>query len=284
MFGYVVVNRDELKIKEYRTYRSYYCGLCHALRERHGIRGQMTLNFDMVFLALLLCGLYEPHSTRMRQRCIAHPLEKHEIRSNEVLDYVADMNILLAYHNLRDDWQDDRNVVKKVSSDLLRGRYRQTAAQYPEQVTGIVEYLRKLHRVERADSGNLDEAAGLTGEMMGTLFAYRHDEWEDSLRTIGFYLGKFIYLMDAYDDLEKDAKKGRYNALSQLAEQLLEREFEQRCQEYLTQQMGLCAQNFELLPVLKATPEGEILYNTIYSGVWSKYALVKTHREGKNHD
>ena len=111
MFGYVLVNKPELKIRDFEKYRSYYCGLCHALRERHGIRGQMTLNFDMVFLALLLCGLYEPHSTRMRQRCIAHPLEKHEIRSNEVLDYVADMNILLAYHNLRDDWQDDRNVV-----------------------------------------------------------------------------------------------------------------------------------------------------------------------------
>ena len=116
------------------------------------------------------------------------------------------------------------------------------------------------------------------------MLACREDEWKAVLQAMGRGLGGFIYLMDAYDDLEKDAKKGRYNALSQLAAQLPKQEFEQRCQEYLTQQMGLCAQNFELLPVLKATPEGEILYNTIYSGVWSRYALVKTHREGQTHD
>lgn len=276
MFGYVVVNRDELKIKEYRTYRSYYCGLCHALRERHGIRGQMTLNFDMVFLALLLCGLYEPHSTRMRQRCIAHPLEKHEIRSNEVLDYVADMNILLAYHNLRDDWQDDRNVVKKVSSDLLRGRYRQTAAQYPEQVTGIVEYLRKLHRVERADSGNLDEAAGLTGEMMGTLFAYRHDEWEDSLWTIGFYLGKFIYLLDAYDDLAEDKKKGQYNVWKSYEHR---DGFDDYVEKVLEMMMAECSREFEKLPILQ---DVNLLRNILYAGVFTRYTVCRKKREEHN--
>ena len=51
--------------------------------------------------------------------------------------------------------------------------------------------------------------------------------------------------------------------------------------------MALCAQNFELLPILKGTPEGQLLHNTIYAGVWSKYALVKatrTPRKGKTNE
>ena len=101
---------------------------------------------------------------------------------------------------------------------------------------------------------------------------------------MGQGLGGFIYLMDAYDDLEKDEKEGRFNALRQLADELPPAAYEQRCHELLTQQMGRCAQPFEMLPILKDTPEGKLLYNTIYSGVWSKYALVRKHREGRRHD
>ena len=84
--------------------------------------------------------------------------------------------------------------------------------------------------------------------------------------------------------LTKDSKKGRFNALRQLADELPPAAYEQRCHELLTQQMGRCAQPFEMLPILKNTPEGKLLYNTIYSGVWSKYALVRKHREGRRHD
>jgi len=73
-------------------------------------------------------------------------------------------------------------------------------------------------------------------------------------------------------------------ALQQLADELPPAAYEQRCHELLTQQMGRCAQHFEMLPILKDTPEGKLLYNTIYSGVWSKYALVRKHREAQRHD
>lgn len=102
------------------------------------------------------------------------------------------------------------------------------------------------------------------------------------LEEMGRGLGGFIYLMDAYDDLDKDRRKGRFNALQALADRLSPADYEKQCHELLTQQIGLCAQQFDLLPILKDTPEGKLLYNTIYSGVWSKYALVKKHREGRH--
>ncbi|MCD8242159.1 MAG: DUF5685 family protein, partial [Lachnospiraceae bacterium] len=60
MFGYIMVHQPELKVREYETYRASYCGLCRSLKKRHGRIGQMTLSFDMTFIALLLTGLYEP--------------------------------------------------------------------------------------------------------------------------------------------------------------------------------------------------------------------------------
>lgn len=96
-------------------------------------------------------------------------------------------------------------------------------------------------------------------------------------------------MMDAYDDLKKDARHGSFNALAATKQAFGSDSagFEARCHELLTQQMALCAQNFELLPILKDTPEGQLLHNTIYAGVWSKYALVKatrTPRKGKQNE
>ena len=96
MYGYVIVNKPELKFKEYDRYRSYYCGLCDILREQYGIRGQVSLSYDMTFLVILLTGLYEPQTAYLEERCIVHPVAKHPVRKNEVTSYVADMNVLMA--------------------------------------------------------------------------------------------------------------------------------------------------------------------------------------------
>ena len=142
----------------------------------------------------------------------------------------------------------------------------------------------RLNTLESAGSHDLDALCNAFGALLGEVFACRDDIWAPALRGMGNGLGAFIYLMDAYDDLEKDSRRGQFNALQQLADELPPAAYEQRCHELLTQQMGRCAQQFEMLPILKDTPEGKLLYNTIYSGVWSKYALVRKHREAKRHD
>ena len=95
MFGYIVVHKPELKVREYETYRASYCGLCRSLKKRHGRLGQLTLSFDMTFLALLLTGLYEPHTITGCGRCLAHPMQRHHYRENPYFDYAADMNVML---------------------------------------------------------------------------------------------------------------------------------------------------------------------------------------------
>ena len=108
MFGYVIVNKGEMKFKEFDIYHAYYCGLCRLLKEKYGLTGQLSLSYDMTFVILLLSGLYEPDTVTESCKCIAHPLEKHMVKKNECTEYAADMNILLTYYKCLDDWQDDR--------------------------------------------------------------------------------------------------------------------------------------------------------------------------------
>ena len=84
MFGYIAIHKPELKVREYEVYQAAYCGLCRSLKRRHGRLGQMTLSFDMTFLALLLTGLYEPETRNGIQRCAAHPLHRHPYRENQI--------------------------------------------------------------------------------------------------------------------------------------------------------------------------------------------------------
>ena len=95
MFGYVVINKPELKFKEFDVYQSYYCGLCKTLKEKYGSRAQISLNFDLNFISILLSGLYEPETKIGESRCVMHPLSKHTTRYNECVDYAAKMTIVL---------------------------------------------------------------------------------------------------------------------------------------------------------------------------------------------
>lgn len=265
MFGYILTNKEELKIKEWNRYQSFYCGLCRTLRERHGIKGQLTLNYDMVFLAILLSALYESETVTTTYRCPVHPLKKQRVFQNEILEYVADMHILLAYHNLRDGWQDEKNIAKLLSAQILKGDYQKTASLYPRQSKAITDYMEALNKCQNSQESNIDAVSGLTGTMMAEIFVFRKDEWQDRLAKTGFFLGKFIYLMDAFDDMEQDLKKKQYNIWLNLEQNP---KLEALIQETLIQTMAECAKIFEELPIVL---DIELLRNIIYAGVWTKY-------------
>lgn len=124
MFGYIVVNQSEMKFKEYDVYRSYYCGLCQSLKERYGVLGQLSLNYDMTFILMLLTGLYEPEDVVGQCRCVAHPFEKHQIRRNLFTDYVADMTVLFACYKAEDDWDKEFFGINDGENILIVKRLR----------------------------------------------------------------------------------------------------------------------------------------------------------------
>ncbi len=275
MFGYIVVNKPEMKFREFAVYQSYYCGLCRVLKEKYGWRGQMTLSYDMTFLVLLLTGLYEPQTQESVVRCMTHPLEKHPVSRNRYTEYAADVNILLSYYKCEDDWLDEHKAGKYLFAALLRKKNHRVAKEYPAKALKAVENLDKLHEAERRGNATIDETAGLFGEIMAELFVYQEDEWADNLRRIGFFFGKFIYLMDAYDDIEDDLKKGCYNPF---AARFGQPGFEEDVKQILTMMMAECSREFEMLPILL---HAEILRNILYAGVWTKYEAVRARRKKK---
>ena len=268
MFGYLSLNKGELKIKDYETYRSFYCGLCNSLKDGYGRFGQVTLTFDMTFLTILLTSLYElPKETKM-ERCILHPVKKHRTIENTATAYCSDMNILLAYHNLMDDWIDQKRVDKLVVARQLEKQYRMVERKYPRQAKAVRAYIKQLHRCERRKEKNLDKVAGYTGRLLGEIFAWKEDMWAPHLKKMGFYIGKYIYLIDAFEDREQDRQSQQYNPWLL---QSKEHNTEEYCQIVLRMMMIECAKEFEFLPLIDHV---DILRNIIYSGIWYQFSRI----------
>lgn len=269
MFGYVVVNKQDLKIREFDLYQSYYCGFCRELKHRFGARGQLTLSYDLTFLILLLTSLYESETVEGSCKCVAHPVHRHPTRSNEMTGYAADMNLLLSYYKCEDDWQDERKLGRRAFGGLLKRQAEEVARRWPVKAERISGQLAEIRRREVDFDGNIDGVAGCFGELTAEVFAMCQDAWERDLRQMGFFLGKFIYLMDAWEDLEKDRKSGSFNPFLQKSE---EEGFEEYCEQVLTMMMAECCKAFERLPLLLNV---EILRNILYSGVWCRHEQLK---------
>lgn len=265
MFGYVTAYKPELKMKDYYKYKAYYCGLCKVLREKYGFLGQMTLTYDMTFLVILLTSLYESETKQEEHRCVVHPVKKQKMLFNEVSGYAADMNIVLTYFHFVDDWQDEKSKAGLAGVHALHKTYLKIQEKYPEKCRVIRKSLRLLKACEERKEQNMDLTARYFGELMSELFVYKKDIWEKTLRRMGFYLGKFIYILDAYDDIEKDLENGAYNALRSVYK---ENDFDEKCKEMMTYVLAECTSWFERLPCVQ---DIDILRNILYVGVWEKF-------------
>lgn len=275
MFGYIIINKGDMKFKEFDIYHSYYCGLCQALKKKYGRLGQISLSYDITFLVMLLSSLYEPETEIFEVKCAAHPFEKHPVRSNEFSYYGADMNLLFTYYKCKDDWEDDKKLTRLVYKSSLKRAYRNICSHYGEKTKKISNLMRELAQEEKRQNQDIDHMAGIFGEIMGELMTPKNDEWRDGLRAMGNNLGKFIYLLDAYEDIEEDLKKGRYNPLKKRFETP---DFEEETKTVLTMIMAECCKEFEKLPIIENV---EILRNILYSGVWYRYEMVRQKREEK---
>lgn len=278
MFGYVTVCEPELKVKDLKKYRAYYCGLCRTLKEDYGFMGQMTLTYDMTFAVILLSSLYETTTKHEEHRCKVHPAKRQHMLQNEITSYAAAMNVLLAYYHMEDDWQDDRKVSSLMTKSLIQGKAKKTIEKYPRQSEIIRKSLKELGECEHDNSMDIDRAAGCFGRLMAELFVWKEDIWEKTLRKMGFYLGKFIYLMDAYEDLPEDRKKNRYNPLKELAKRP---DYEAQMEQILRMMIAESTVRFEQLPCLV---DVDILRNILYDGVWNHYNKIQMKKREDNKD
>ena len=273
MFGYVTPNLPALSEQEQTRYRAHYCGLCHAIGNRHGSLARMALTFDLTYLTIFLSSLYEPEEKSGTGRCMPHPVKEHAWAISPVTDYAADMTIALTYHKCLDDWQDDRNLAAKGASAWLKKAYAKVKAAYPRQCDCIEKSLRALVAVEQQRDPSPDAAAKCFGELMAELFVMQEDYWSGALRAFGYSLGRYIYLLDATCDYDKDVKKGSYNPVILMGKK------PEDMRPTLELLLGDASAAFEKLPLIQ---DEEILRNILYSGVWLGYNEYLHKKEKKN--
>ncbi len=272
MFGYIIINKAEMKFKEFDVYHSFYCGICRDLKRKYGACGQLSLSYDMTFLAILLTGLYDPETRTGSCKCAVHPFENHPTRNNEFTEYAADMNVIFAHYKCQDDWKDEKKFWKLLYGRMLEGRTGKLNNVYRDKIRKINLLMQEFSDAEKSQDADIDTLAGLFGRVMAEIVAVREDEWAENLRCLGFFLGKFIYICDAYEDIEDDIRKGTPNPLKHRYENP---GFEEESKTILMMMMSECCKEFEKLPILENV---EILRNILYSGVWCRYEAVHEKR------
>lgn len=264
MFGYVTANFGELTKEQKQRYNAIYCGICRRIRLQSGQVSRLGLSYDMAFLAGLLMSLYEPEEETGNRACALHPIKPRAWVDNPYVRYAADMNVALSYYNCLDDWQDDGKYSAKVLAELFSKHLPEIEARYPRQCRAIRDCIARLSELEGQNCANPDEPAACFGALMSELFTYEEDLWADTLRQMGQALGRFIYLLDAALDYDKDAKKGKYNPYLAMGTG----KDRPRWEEYLVLTMGRCTAFFEKLPLVQ---DKALLDNILYSGVWVNY-------------
>ena len=265
MFGYLTADRAHLTPEEDARYHAAYCGLCRNLRGRYGQLAGMTLNYDQCFLILLLQSLYEEKESAGLSVCAAHPREKQNWWQCTFTDYAADMNILLSFHKLRDNWEDEGSLLSLTASAALRRTGEELAEVYPRQVECMRRSLQTLHRCEQENREDPDGAAGTFAEIMAEVFVVREDRWADTLRAFGAALGRSLYILDAAMDLEKDALRNSYNPFRRYYGL---KDNGERFRSILRMLMGEALFYFDRLPLVT---DAGILKNILCEGFWLEF-------------
>lgn len=216
MFGFVRPLECELKVREQSVYRAYYCGVCRAIGSRCGQCARLTLQYDCAFLALFLSAFSETSAPIQLGICPLHPFrgKRPFVPCQPAVAFAADVNVLLGYHKLRDDWRDERKVAALLSAGALRGAVARASAANPAIAREIAMGLRQLARIERERPACTDEPADAFGNLLRNVVLQYPQLPERAAAPAAwlFYnLGRWIYLADAWMDRARDASAGRYN-------------------------------------------------------------------------
>lgn len=280
MFGYVRIFEDELKKKDYTVFRSYYCGLCKTLKKEYGVAASMGLNYDSVFLALLLSSVLKEEPTCMPMRCIANPVKLHPVlKTDAALSYSAAVMLTLAILKLSDNLRDEKSIKALLSLILLFPCRLRLKKKHAVMYRRAKAHIKNLSMLEKQGCKNPDEAANAFASLLEELFVPGFIKDENTKRILahmGYLLGRFIYLSDAAEDREKDKKKHCYNPYLASDAPFSKDAFT----ETMTLTLSTLASDYSLLPIHR---NKAILDNIIYLGLPNTLKrITETEGEPKN--
>ncbi len=211
MFGYVRTDIPYLYIKDQTLYRAMYCGLCKGIAEVCGHSARMGLSYDVTFLSVLLHNIAGEDVKIEKSHCVTHCIRFRAMAEvDELTRRLGALNTALVYYKYTDDIADgDRGRGKRL---WFKKGFKRAKKKYPQVVKIVRENMRKQEQTEKARTDSVDRAADATATMLQEFSTYAlGDEATEWTGRLFYALGKWIYLIDALDDYDKDAKKGAYN-------------------------------------------------------------------------
>lgn len=276
MFGYVKAYKPEMKVKHYEAYKGVYCSVCRALGKRYGLIARLTLSYDYTFLAIVRMSICEGMPCFEQKRCPFNPTKKCNFckGENEHLNYTADIAMLMVYYKILDDIADSgffKKLFLYIIKPIFKRYYKKARNFLPDGDKIISEMMQRQAKLEEEKISSIDEASDPTAIAMGEILSYniKDEKTNRILKRMGYFLGRWVYAVDALDDMEKDEKNGNYNPF------LLSGKTQEEIFPILNLTVGELANTYELLEVKHFK---SIIENIIYDGL---YHAAKNLKQGQ---
>lgn len=212
MFGYVNIDKPNIMVKDFTIYRAFYCGLCVAIGRNYGNVKRLLTNYDVTFLTIFTHAILSKEIEINNTGCILSPKKKTIVKRNDLMDRMANISILLASYKLDDDIVDTKKLSKKSAKAILNRAIKKAKAREPQIATVISKRLIELSALEKENCPSIEKVAEPFAYMIQDITKILlGDKCNNYCESLMFSLGKWIYLMDAIDDIESDKKANCYN-------------------------------------------------------------------------
>lgn len=268
MFGYIRPFKPYMRFYEFEIYNAFYCGLCKSLGKNYGHIYRLMLSYDFAFLGILDNAVNNTCNKIERQHCIIHPLSKKAcICCVSNLDYTASAAVISIYHKVCDTINDSNFIASaffRIIRFILKNGYKKAKLKYPDLCRGIEFYMSEQSRIENEQCNSIDLACEPTAQIMSLIAQgiSENPECKKHLSGLGYHLGRFIYIADACDDLEKDIKNGNYNPLFLNFKDT--KEAQRFAEENINMSTGMIAEFYSKINIPKFK---DIIDNIIYLGL-----------------
>ncbi len=282
MFGYLQIHKDELKVKEYEAYKSAYCGLCKQLGRDYGFLTRLILSYDCTFYAILLMSLKRSCTGFSDGRCKFNPLKKCKFADckDNAYSKASALSVISAYYKVVDDIDDSgffKRIALKIVKPFFGRRQKKAARRFPEIENIVSEMMKNQKAAENDELVTIDKAANPTAKMISDLAALEggNDLQKRVLSEFGYQIGRWVYLIDAADDYEKDKKSGNFNPF--IKADINDKDY---INSVLSQSLARAYDAYNLLDIIDFKP---IIDNMMLYGFPNKQnAVLNNRQEVKN--
>ncbi len=274
MFGYVKIYKPELKVKHYEAYKGIYCSLCKTLKKEYGMLASLTLNYDFTLLALIRMAFANECCGFKDSRCAFNPMKKCQqcINGENELSYAAAAAMIMCYHKVNDDIADSsfvKGLVKRIIKPYFALKRRKAMKKYAQLDKMIFAAMSAQGEIEKKSDSGIDASAHPSAKAMGEILSYGFEgEIKEKLERFGYLAGRWVYLMDALDDMDSDRKTHSYNVFNNINNK----------NEAKDKAVGVlnltAAQLAKQLEEMKPARFSEILENIVFDGTFNSMQQV----------